>query len=80
MYALIELGKSARTAARKLNIDASNLTTALEVAEMHYLMESLEVVAFSSAIRALRSEIRKLKKVPQSKHQAINRFPTDPLF
>jgi len=34
----------------------------------------------SDAIRSLRAEVRKLKQVPQSKHYAINRFPTEPLF
>ena len=80
MYALIELGKAALAKAKKQKLDARNLSTALEVAERHYLRESVEVVAFSNAIRFLRSEIRKFKEVPQSKHHAINRFPTDPLF
>ena len=80
MYALIELGKAAISNAKVKKLDVTGLQKALNRAEKQYQNEKVEVVAFSDAIRFLRTEIRKLKTVPQSRHYTINRFPKNPLF
>ena len=80
MYALIELGNAALKTAKKQKLNLDGLEKALDVAQKQYQSAKIEVVNFSNAIRSLRVEIRKLKEVPQSKHQAMNRFPTEPLF
>lgn len=80
IYALIELGKAAISNAKKQKLRVSGLQNALKTAEKQYQKEKIEVIECSDAIRSLRSEIRKLKNLPQSRHYTINRFPAEPLF
>jgi hypothetical protein len=80
MYALIELGEKALSAAHNQNLGTQSLEKSLSTARKFYHHKNLEVDKVSDAIRSLRAEIRQLKQVPQSRHYAINRFPTEPLF
>jgi len=77
---LIELGKKAQSVGEKKKVNISALKKSLSIAQEQYDSEKIVVKQLSNAIRSLRSEIRKLKTVPQSKHFTINRFPSEPLF
>ena len=80
LFSLIELAKKAQAVAEKKKVNVSALKKSLIAAQKEYDSEKIVVKQLSNAIRSLRSEIRKLKAVPQSKHFTINRFPTEPLF
>ena len=80
LFSLIELAKKAQSIAENKRVDVSALKKSLSTAQLLYDSEKIVVKQLSNAIRSLRSEIRKLKTVPQSKHFTINRFPSEPLF
>ena len=80
LYSLIQLGEDALSAAGKQSPDTQSLKKSLSIAHKHQLNDKLDVVQISDSIRSLRAEIRNLKQVPQSKHYAVNRFPSEPLF
>jgi arylsulfatase A-like enzyme len=80
LYSLIQLGEDALGEANKQKLSTKQLEKRLSVAKKLYTSPKFDRLALSDTIRSLRAEIRKLEKVPQSKHYTINRFPTDPLF
>ena len=80
LFSLIKLGEKAQSVGEKKKVNISALKKSLSIANEQYDSEKIVVKQLSNAIRSLRSEIRKLNTVPQSKQFTINRFPSEPLF
>jgi arylsulfatase A-like enzyme len=73
LFALMKLGA-------QVEHKSTELVSALAAAEAQYAAEPIREKAMCDAIRSLRAAIRNQKGAPESKHPAINRFPTEPLF
>jgi arylsulfatase A-like enzyme len=80
LFSLIRLGEDALASARKKSLNTQRLETSLSEARIQYQTDKFSVVTLSDAIRSLRGEIRKLAPILQSKHFALHRFPSEPLF
>lgn len=81
-HALVKLGYQARESAKARQLIP--VTPKLDKALAHAIRllsdESASDDAYAAGIRELRHAIRSLTAVPESKHPALNRFPSEPLF
>jgi len=80
LHALVKLGYEARASAKATQLITPKLEKAMAHAIRLLSDESTSADAFATGIRDLRKAIRNLKGVPEAKHPALNRFPTEPLF
>ena len=78
----MKLGYQARESAKARQLIP--VTPKLDKALAHAIRllsdESASDDALATGVRELRHAIRSLTAVPESKHPALNRFPTEPLF
>ena len=79
-HALVKLGYQARESAKATQIITPKLDKALAHAISLLSDTSTPADDYVTGVRELRSAIRSLTAVPESKHPALNRFPTEPLF
>ena len=80
LHALVKLGYQARESAGATQLITPKLDKALAHAIRLLSDESASADAYAAGIRELRQAIRSLTAVPEAKHPALNRFPTEPLF
>jgi len=80
VFAMVKLGKLARESSEKAGLDTTALDVAIAAAKAQLASEVLKEESVCEAIRALRAAIRGQKGIPEARHWALNRFPTDPLF
>lgn len=75
LYALIQLGKEARSEMRRLNKKSQPLLSAIKKAELIYAVDEASDKEYCDSMRSLRNAIRDLKGiVPQADSRYLNLF------
>ena len=81
-HALVKLGSQARESAKAKQLITITPKLDKALANAIRLLSNMgsSDEALATGVRELRHAIRSLSAVPESKHPALNRFPTEPLF
>ena len=80
LFALIKLAKKAKKSSKSYGLDSSQLDLALKKSIALTQKKSASEEQYAQSIFKLRSAIRNMKEIPETRNPHLNRFPTDPLF